>query len=168
MARIVEIERCGKRFSGCRSSLAGAQPSERPSLPKPMGAALVHRIVGMRDQTRLLVLFLLMCAGQTWAYSGGTGALQVPYLIATAEDLIQLGQTSSDYDRHFLLVANIDLSEYIFDRAVIAPESSSSYSAVLHGRAFSGSIDGNGHVIQNLRVTGSRNLGLIGVLSPGA
>ncbi len=40
-------------------------------------------------------------------YSGGTGTTEDPYQIATAEDLIALGETSEDYDKHFTLTADV-------------------------------------------------------------
>jgi hypothetical protein len=35
-------------------------------------------------------------------YNGGTGEPNDPYQIATAEDLILLGETPEDYDKHFI------------------------------------------------------------------
>ena len=48
-----------------------------------------------------------------------------PYQIATAADLIALGETPADYDKHFILTADIDLDpnlpgRKVFDKAVIA------------------------------------------------
>ena len=61
-------------------------------------------------------LFMICLLAQTaWAYSGGMGSFQAPYLISGPADLIELGQNPKDYDRHFLLTADIDLSGYIFD-----------------------------------------------------
>ena len=50
-----------------------------------------------------------------------------PYQIATAADLIALGETPDDYDKHFILTADIDLDpnlpgRKVFDKAVIAPD----------------------------------------------
>ncbi len=42
-------------------------------------------------------------------YSGGSGTADDPYQIATAADLMALGRTPTDYDRHFVLTADIDL-----------------------------------------------------------
>ncbi len=53
-------------------------------------------------------------------YSGGQGTPDDPYQIATARDLVDLGETLDDYDKHFVLVADIDLLGRVFDRAVIA------------------------------------------------
>ena len=60
-------------------------------------------------------------------YSGGSGTAQDPYQIATAADLIALGETPADYDKHFILTADIDLDpnlpgRKVFDKAVIAPD----------------------------------------------
>jgi hypothetical protein len=60
-------------------------------------------------------------------YSGGTGEPNDPYQIATAADLITLGETPEDYDKHFILTADIDLDpnlpgRKVFDKAVIAPD----------------------------------------------
>ena len=58
-------------------------------------------------------------------YSGGHGTSADPYQIATAADLIALGETPTDYDKHFILTADIDLDpnlpgRRVFDNAVIA------------------------------------------------
>ena len=42
-------------------------------------------------------------------YSGGRGTADDPYQIATAADLIALGNTPQDFDKHFVLTADIDL-----------------------------------------------------------
>ncbi len=60
-------------------------------------------------------------------YSGGTGDPNDPYQIATAEDLIALGETPEDYDKHFILTADIDLDpnlpgRKVLRKAVIAPD----------------------------------------------
>ena len=92
-------------------------------------------------------------------YSGGTGEPNDPYQIATAADLIALGETPDDYDKHFLLTADIDLDpnlpgRKVFDKAVIAPQ----------GTSFTGVFDGNSHMISHLTITGHSYLGLFGQL----
>lgn len=164
MSRNAEIETSPKSVGENRSSPTGAQPAKRFSHHRPTDGTLVHRIVGMCGQARLLLLLPLMSAGQTWAYSGGAGALQVPYVIATAEDLIHLGQSPRDYDKHFILANDIDLAAYAFEKAVIAPESDNLGFRMEDASAFSGTLNGNGHVVKNLTITGTRNLGLVGLL----
>ncbi len=101
-------------------------------------------------------------------YGGGTGEANDPYQIATAADLIALGETPGDYAKHFILTADIDLDpnlpgRKVFDRAVIAPptdqEGMQSFS---HGTPFTGSFDGQGHTISRLTISGRRFVGLFG------
>ena len=105
-------------------------------------------------------------------YSGGSGTAADPYQIATAFDLISLGETPDDYDEHFILTADIDLDpnlpgRKVFDRALIAPDVNPS---TLHfeGAVFTGVLDGRGHTIWNLTITGGQYLGLFGWTGPGA
>lgn len=91
-------------------------------------------------------------------YTGGSGTPDDPYQIATAADLIALGEDPNDYDKHFILTANIDLDpnlpgRKVFDRAVIG--------------SLSGVFDGDGHTISHLTSTGGRHLGLFGQLGSG-
>ncbi len=96
-------------------------------------------------------------------YSGGSGTVQDPYQIATAADLLALGETPNDYDKHFILTADIDLNpnlagRKVFDRAVIAP------SVRGRGREFWGTLDGRNHRILNMNISGEDRLGLFGTL----
>ena len=80
-------------------------------------------------------------------YSGGSGTADDPYRIATAADLIALGETPEDYDKHFILTADIDLDPNLpggrlFDRAVV-PE-------------FFGVFDGDDHTVSNLVIMGEK------------
>jgi len=81
-------------------------------------------------------------------YSGGTGDPNNPYRIATAEDLMLLGESTEDYDKHFVMIDDIDFDpnlpgRKVFDRAIIG---SSGFFP------FTGVFDGNGHVISNLNI----------------
>ena len=151
-----------------RPNLTRVCSLQQPFLPQTMDRMDFSGLGPVTKAARLFVLLLALLPGPAWAYHGGLGTLQVPYVIATAEDLINLGQTPRDYDKHFLLTQDIDLSGYSFEQALIASESSRALSAVRDGRGFSGTINGNGHVIRNLHVSGTQNLGLIGVVSEGA
>jgi len=88
-------------------------------------------------------------------YSGGTGDPSDPYQIATADDLMLLGDSTEDYDKHFIMTADIDLDpnlpgRKVFDKAVIS--------------TFVGVFDGNGHTISHLTIVGGDYLGLFGDL----
>jgi len=103
-------------------------------------------------------------------YAGGTGEPNDPYQIATAEDLMLLGETPEDYDKHFILTADVDLDpnlpgRKVFDKAVIAP------CTVLYGdwievfgAPFTGVLDGNGHKITNLTVAADAGNGSTSLL----
>ncbi|MCF7972535.1 MAG: hypothetical protein K9N55_01845 [Phycisphaerae bacterium] len=126
--------------------------------------------VGPHKALKVIVGFVLlgMAWSQCWAYSGGLGTLQVPYVLSSPEDLIQLSTSSGDYGKHFVLTADIDMAGYTFDQAVIAPTNAPSVSSFDDQASFTGTINGNGHVISNLTVTGGNHLGLVGVLEfPG-
>jgi hypothetical protein len=104
-------------------------------------------------------------------YSGGTGEPNDPYQIATAADLIALGETPADYDKHFILTADIDLDpnlpgRKVFDKAVIAPDTELPLG--FWGTPFTGVFDGNGHTISHLTIRGEWYLGLFGQLASGA
>jgi len=101
-------------------------------------------------------------------YSGGSGEPDDPYRIATAADLIALGETPEDYDKHFILTADIDLDpnlpgRKVFDRAVIAPDVNDG-EEWFQGTPFTGVFDGNCHTVLNLAITGRSHLGLFGRL----
>jgi hypothetical protein len=99
-------------------------------------------------------------------YGGGSGTAEDPYQIATAADLIALGDSPEDYDKHFILTANIDLGGHVFNKAVIAPDTDPNdmYSQ-FQGRSFTGVFDGDGNTISHLTITGADYLGLFGQLA---
>ncbi len=102
-------------------------------------------------------------------YSGGTGEPNDPYQIATVADLIALGETPEDYDKHVILTADIDLDpnlpgRKVFDRAVIAPDTHATRED-FQGIPFAGIFDGNGHAISHLTIKGKDFVGLFGQLS---
>ena len=100
-------------------------------------------------------------------YGGGIGEPNNPYLIYTAEHLNELGAERNDYNKHFKLMADIDFSGYLYERAVIAPDMND--SGLQHeGMPFTGVLDGNGHAILNLTIEGNSFLGLFGYLDSDA
>lgn len=104
-------------------------------------------------------------------YAGGSGTADDPYQIATAADLIALGETPEDYDKHFILTADIDLDpnlpgRKVFDRAVIASDTND-VEPGFQGTAFVGVFDGDDHTISNLTIVGVSHLGLFGAIETG-
>ncbi len=127
----------------------------------------------MISKTRHLGLFLwalaLCHAAYAVEFAGGTGEPNDPYQIATAEQLIAMGEDPTLYDRHFLLILDIDLDpnlpgRKVFDRAVIAPDHVSTNAWRFDGKPFTGVFDGGGHTIKNLKIVGEDYLGLFGQL----
>ena len=119
--------------------------------------------------TSSFFMLLYFCSLPTHAkYSGGTGEPDDPYQIATVEDLILLGESSEDYDKHFILTTDIDLDpnlpgRKVFDKAVIAPDIDP-FKNYYQGIRFTGIFDGNGLTISNLTIKGTGYLGLFGRL----
>jgi len=90
----------------------------------------------------LIAVFFVVSAAPA-RYSGGTGEPNHPYHIATAADLIALGETPADYDKHFVLTADIDLGQ----------QAGTQYSIIGADQVqpFAGSFDGMGHSIRGFR-----------------
>jgi hypothetical protein len=84
-------------------------------------------------------------------YSGGKGTLDDPYRIATVDNLLYLLATSTDWDKSFILTADIDLTGNTFEKAPIAPDTDDATDE-FQGTSFSGTFDGNGHAIRNLTI----------------
>ncbi|MHC4752236.1 MAG: GLUG motif-containing protein, partial [Planctomycetota bacterium] len=89
-------------------------------------------------------------------YGGGSGTENDPYLIYTAEQMNEIGAEPADWNKHFKLMNNIDLSEYAgFGYNIIGTSAFESFDGVF---------DGNGHTISNFGLTSTRDLytGLFG------
>jgi hypothetical protein len=74
-------------------------------------------------------------------YGGGTGEPNYPYLIYTAEQMNEIGLHEEDWDKHFKLMANIDLSSYT--------ETDFNIIGIAWNNAFTGVFNGNGRTISN-------------------
>jgi hypothetical protein len=91
-------------------------------------------------------------------YGGGTGEVNDPYLIYTAYQLNNIGLIPCHWDKHFKLMADIDLSGYTGTSFnIIGYRVSSS-----DNKSFTGVFDGNGHTISNFTYD-SNDTGYIGV-----
>ena len=89
-------------------------------------------------------------------YGGGTGEPNDPYLIYTAGQMNEIGLREDDWDKHFKLMADIDLSDY----------TGTEYNVIgtdMDNR-FTGVFDGNGHTISNFSYTSTRRsyIGIFG------
>jgi len=114
----------------------------------------------------LIAVYLLSLPAQA-QYSGGSGTADDPYRIATAADLMTLGETPNDYDKHFILTADIDLDPNLpggraFAAALIAADTDPTLD-------FEGDFDGNDRKIGNLTIHAEdgTHLGFFGCIGPG-
>ena len=111
--------------------------------------------------TLFFVLFALcfFCIAAQAQYDGGTGTLDDPYLIRTAEQLNAIGTRPGDWYRNFQLRADIDMSEY----------DETAYNIIGTDResTFGGIFDGNDHTISNLSLSTTHQwyTGLFGCVS---
>jgi hypothetical protein len=81
----------------------------------------------------------------TGFYWGGDGTETNPFLIYTADELNMIGASPWDWNKHFKLMANIDLSTYKNEDFNII--------GINSNNPFSGVFDGNGHAISNFNFT---------------
>ncbi|MHC4098649.1 MAG: GLUG motif-containing protein, partial [Planctomycetota bacterium] len=94
-------------------------------------------------------------------YGGGGGTAEDPYLIRTAEHMNEIGTNPGDWDKHFKLVADIDLSAFTGTAFNIIGTSDLD--------PFTGTFDGNDHTISNFNYssTGTDYIGIFGCISGG-
>jgi hypothetical protein len=98
--------------------------------------------MNLKKQSVLLVMMALLSArASAGTYSSGTGEPNNPYLIARAEDLNDIANHPEDFDKCFLMVADINLAE----------STGTMFNMIgKYGqKAFSGSFDGNRFKIYN-------------------
>jgi len=82
-------------------------------------------------------------------YGGGTGEPNDPYLITTAEQMNAIGADPNNWDKHFKLMADIDLSTYTGTKFNLIGAVSSRRGSASLEEGFAGLFDGNGHNISN-------------------
>jgi hypothetical protein len=121
----------------------------------------------------LIICLILQSSALSTDFAGGTGEPNDPYQIATANDLMLLGESPEYYDKHFILINDIDLDpnlpgRKILKKAVIASETYDPSRGGFNGTSFIGFFDGNGHTISHLTITGDGYLGLFRQLGTGA
>ncbi|MHC4694360.1 MAG: GLUG motif-containing protein, partial [Planctomycetota bacterium] len=107
----------------------------------------------------MLLIICCCCLSAQAKYGGGTGEPNDPYLIYTAEQMNAIGADSNDWDKHFLLCADIDLSAY----------TGTSFNIIGSNwdNPFNGVFDGNVHTISNFSYIspGTSYIGVFGYVS---
>ncbi|MHC4254839.1 MAG: GLUG motif-containing protein [Planctomycetota bacterium] len=113
----------------------------------------------------IIISFLLLTSSTFAKYSGGTGEPNNPFQIATPNDLNDIGNHPNDWDKHFILINDINMVEYTYTTAVIAPDIND-VSPGFQGTQFTGVFDGNDCNISNLTIDTADNdcLGLFGYI----
>ena len=113
------------------------------------------------------VLAALLVSAAMAGYGGGAGTADDPYRICDAEQLNTLGSTPGDWDKHFVLEEDIDLTGYDEENFHLI-----GYWVALgsmDNKAFTGIFDGNGLTISNLtyRDNSQNSLGLFRYVEVG-
>ena len=95
----------------------------------------------------------------------GAGTQIDPYLIYTPEQLNMIGLFLCDWDKHFKLMADIDLGGYMGTSFNIIGY----YRSFSDDKPFTGVLDGNGHIISNFTyiLTEGDYIGLFGYVYDG-
>jgi hypothetical protein len=110
---------------------------------------------------KITVLFFICCfCIPAWGkYGGGSGTHEEPYLIYDANQMNSIGADSSDWDKCFKLMADIDLSVFTGTNFNIIGTN--------WDNVFTGVFDGNGHIISNFIYTSTNRqyIGLFGYIS---
>jgi len=103
----------------------------------------------------LTILFVVLAFSVPFAeagtYSGGTGEPNSPYLIGSADDIIEMSNEPNDWDYCFVMIADVNMVGYTFTTAVIAPDEDNT-NYIFDGTSFTGIFDGADHNILNLTI----------------
>jgi len=94
----------------------------------------------LRRITVIVIVGCCFCLPVQAKYGGGTGEPNDPYLICDANHLQVIGVDANDWDKCFMLMADIDLSDFTGTEFNIIGSSS---------KPFTGVFDGAGHTISN-------------------
>jgi hypothetical protein len=103
------------------------------------------------------IVFGIIVSTNVYAYSGGAGTQDDPYIISSAADWQQLMNTSADWSKSFLMGADVNLAG-----VSLTPVGNNSIE-------FTGVFDGNSHVISNADINQPSNddAGLFGYILRG-
>jgi hypothetical protein len=127
------------------------------------------------------ILFVCVLAVNAFAINGDmgvatepstNGSAEYPYLIEDVNDFDAFAADSNLWASgvHTKLMCDVDLDPTLPGREIYtqAPIAGTINSMFFEGTEFSGSFDGNGHVVRNLTVDGVHFCGLFGILNPGS
>jgi hypothetical protein len=87
-------------------------------------------------------------------YGGGSGTAEDPYQIWTPEQMNTIGLYPEDWQNYFVLMSSLNMVSY----------SNNQYNIIGNQTTdFTGTFDGNGHIIRNLTYTTSQKIHFIGI-----
>jgi hypothetical protein len=120
----------------------------------------------------LILHFSVSAFAYDWSTNQGDGSEGNPYQISEPNHLMSIGSNADLLDRHFILTNDIIFDpnnnpNHVFDKALIAPDTSTSSN--YQGTVFSGTFDGEGYSIFNLKInsSGADYIGLFGNIDSG-
>ncbi|MEN6309824.1 MAG: GLUG motif-containing protein [Anaerohalosphaeraceae bacterium] len=154
-----DMETSGKSASAGGSGVAGKTTAQMKTLETFTSAGWIFADIPGRTPEWQMAgnRYPRLMTVKVYNYSGGYGTAAEPYNISNVEDLLELSENWMDYNKFFILTADIDLQGYVFNTALIAPNFSNSifeYNeyivANFQGVAFTGVFDGCGNNIRNL------------------
>lgn len=88
----------------------------------------------------------------------GSGTLSSPYRLCYPAQFASLGKTPAAWDSNYILAADLDMSSYDESTPTLTLSPIGSYDYVTPTKdAFTGSFDGNGHTISNVKITNQTN-----------
>ncbi|KPK04943.1 MAG: hypothetical protein AMJ56_16600 [Anaerolineae bacterium SG8_19] len=116
--------------------------------------------------TGITIVLIICCFGMLahGKYGGGSGEPNDPYLINDANHMQAIGADSNDWDKHFKLGEDIDLSAYTGEEFnIIGYKTLDPYE----NWPFTGVFDGNGHTISNFTYDSNvaNDIGLFGYVN---
>jgi hypothetical protein len=86
---------------------------------------------------------------QSSVYGGGNGTSSYPWQIYTLSQLLYVGSHPADYDKYFIVMADINMTGTTYTQAIIAPDTDNATGG-FQGTGFNGNFNGNGHKISNM------------------
>jgi len=109
------------------------------------------------------VFIVIGASGVFGKYSNGSGTEQDPYRISTVADWQELINTPDDWDKHFILTADLD-----FGGVTIMPVARDTVDGSgFDGTPFTGRLNGKGFVLRNAEISGHQFVGLFGYIGAG-
>ena len=116
----------------------------------------------MLKRSFFICIFLMSSIPAYSQYGGGTGEPNTPYQIADVNDFQTLCATPTDWNKFFILTADVDLTGLTFTQSPIAPDTRT--DDYFQGTPFTGIFDGKGYTISNLKIAASEKdyIGLFG------